>query len=162
MDFSLLECSSNELLPFAPFHLTFSWDDADVLQHVDIVLGTGSVTVEGSAHALQETKKWLRNYFKGKSYKLSHVPLTALQQHLFEIPFGKTTTYGEIAASLGNKNAARGVGRACGANPIPLVAPCHRVLAKNGKLCGFNRGPAIKEALLLLEQQIVARCQDRL
>jgi methylated-DNA-[protein]-cysteine S-methyltransferase len=53
------------------------------------------------------------------------------------IPLGKTETYGQLAKNL--KNAPRAVGQACGANPYPLVVPCHRVVASNGGLGGFNR-----------------------
>jgi methylated-DNA-[protein]-cysteine S-methyltransferase len=71
-----------------------------------------------------------------------------------DIPPGSTSTYGEIAARLGEPGAAQAVGRALGANPFPLVVPCHRVVAAGGKLGGFSApgGTATKRALLALEQ----------
>jgi len=68
-----------------------------------------------------------------------------------EIPYGQTLTYGELAARLGKPRTSRGVGGACGANPIPLIIPCHRVLAANGRLGGFGGGPELKRWLLELE-----------
>ncbi len=67
------------------------------------------------------------------------------------IPFGATETYGALARELGS--VARAVGGACGANPIPIVLPCHRVLGADGALGGFSGGvgPATKRALLELE-----------
>ena len=69
------------------------------------------------------------------------------------IPPGRTLTYGEIAERLGDPGAARDVGRALGDNPFPIVVPCHRVLAANGKLGGFSApgGTATKLKLLRIE-----------
>ncbi len=69
------------------------------------------------------------------------------------IPRGRTLTYGEVAARLGDPGAARGVGQALGANPCPIVVPCHRVLAADGKLGGFSApgGTATKLKLLRIE-----------
>ena len=70
---------------------------------------------------------------------------------LQKIPYGQTKSYAEIAIELGRPNAARAVGGACGANPVPLVIPCHRVLASNGGLGGYGGGLEWKEWLLALE-----------
>jgi O-6-methylguanine DNA methyltransferase len=67
---------------------------------------------------------------------------------LEKIPFGQTRSYGEIASAIGNAKGVRAVGGACGANPIPVLVPCHRVLAANGKLGGFAGGLAWKRTLL--------------
>jgi O-6-methylguanine DNA methyltransferase len=67
--------------------------------------------------------------------------------------FGKTKTYGEIAELIGCHNGARAVGAACGANPIPIIIPCHRVITKNGKLGGFSAGLKWKRMLLDIESQ---------
>lgn len=66
------------------------------------------------------------------------------------IPRGSTVTYGSIAISLGNSKLVRAVGQACGANPLPLIIPCHRVVAKGG-LGGFSGGLSVKKILLNLE-----------
>ena len=72
---------------------------------------------------------------------------------LREIPYGKTKTYGEIAADIGSSKAARAVGNACNKNPLLLAIPCHRVLGANGSLTGFAAGIEIKKHLLLLEKK---------
>lgn len=74
-------------------------------------------------------------------------------QALREIPYGSTVTYGDLARSLGfSVGASRAVGSACGANPLPLLVPCHRVLAAGGRLGGYAGGLWRKERLLALEQ----------
>ena len=70
---------------------------------------------------------------------------------LRKIAFGKTKSYGEIAVVIGKPKAVRAVGGACGANPIPVLIPCHRVLAANKKLGGFSGGLAWKRVLLARE-----------
>lgn len=67
------------------------------------------------------------------------------------IPFGRTSTYGQLAEAIGRPRAARAVGNALGANPIPIVIPCHRVLRAGGTLGGYAGGFARKELLLMLE-----------
>jgi len=72
-------------------------------------------------------------------------------QALLRIPCGQTCSYSELAAAVKNPAAVRAVGRACGANPIPILIPCHRVLAKGGGLGGFSAGLAWKRLLLQRE-----------
>ena len=67
---------------------------------------------------------------------------------MLKIPLGKTRSYGEIAQAIGNPKAVRAVGGACGANPIPVLVPCHRVLAANNKIGGFSSGLGWKASLL--------------
>ncbi|HET6507760.1 MAG TPA: methylated-DNA--[protein]-cysteine S-methyltransferase [Baekduia sp.] len=67
------------------------------------------------------------------------------------IPFGHTASYGDVAARAGNPKASRAAGRALGANAIPIVVPCHRVIGTSGKLTGYTGGMHRKEALLRLE-----------
>lgn len=71
-------------------------------------------------------------------------------KQLLDIPYGETATYGEVAENVGRPGAARAVGNAVGANPIPIVIPCHRVLASNG-LGGYSGGIHIKKDLLRIE-----------
>lgn len=77
---------------------------------------------------------------------------TAFQQRVWneltKIPVGRTSTYSEVAAALGAPGSARAVGTACGANPLAVVIPCHRMLRKSGQLAGFRWGLARKQALL--------------
>jgi methylated-DNA-[protein]-cysteine S-methyltransferase len=67
------------------------------------------------------------------------------------IPFGQTASYGDVAREAGNAKASRAAGRALGANAIPIIVPCHRVIGTSGKLTGYTGGMHRKEALLRLE-----------
>lgn len=81
---------------------------------------------------------------------------TSFQQAIWEaseqIPYGETRTYSELAQQIDNPKAVRAVGAAIGANPLLMIVPCHRVLAKNGNLTGFRAGLDMKEYLLDLEK----------
>ena len=70
---------------------------------------------------------------------------------LQKISFGETKSYGEVAAAIRNPKAVRAVGGACGANPIPVLVPCHRILAANKKIGGFSGGLEWKRDLLARE-----------
>jgi methylated-DNA-[protein]-cysteine S-methyltransferase len=112
------------------------------------------------AELLRETIRQLRAYFAGEleSFDLRLAPegtpfQIAVWKRLCEIPYGETISYGELARRLGNPNASRAVGLANGANPIPIVIPCHRVIGSNGKLTGYGGGLPIKEKLLALERR---------
>ena len=82
---------------------------------------------------------------------------TALEL-VFAIPYGETSTYGEIAAQMGRPRAGRAVGRANATNPMPLVVPCHRVVGRDGKLHGYGggNGLATKAWLLNMEGSVLA------
>ena len=71
------------------------------------------------------------------------------------IPFGQTISYGEMAKLIASPRASRAVGGALGRNPIPIVVPCHRVVAGDGRIGGFTGGLTIKKALLRLEGHLV-------
>lgn len=109
---------------------------------------------------LTKTKAQLTEYFQGNR-RTFDLPLcyqgTAFQKQawhvLRDIPYGKTLSYGEQAQRVGDKNKARAVGLANGANPIPVIIPCHRVIGSNGKLTGFGGGIEKKALLLALEQK---------
>jgi methylated-DNA-[protein]-cysteine S-methyltransferase len=72
-------------------------------------------------------------------------------RRLRRIPYGRTVTYGELAARLGIPGGSRAVGRASAANPVPIVVPCHRLVGVGGRLVGFGGGIELKERLLELE-----------
>lgn len=80
-----------------------------------------------------------------------------VQQHLPEIPYGRTASYKEMAALVGNPGAVRAVGTACSTNPLPIVVPCHRVVRTDGSLGGYIGGFAAKQALLDLERAAAQR-----
>ena len=75
----------------------------------------------------------------------------AVWRELRKISFGKTKSYGEVAQAIGKPRAVRAVGGACGANPVPVLVPCHRVLAAHGKIGGFGGGLDWKRRLLARE-----------
>ncbi|MDD5055595.1 MAG: methylated-DNA--[protein]-cysteine S-methyltransferase [Candidatus Peribacteraceae bacterium] len=103
----------------------------------------------------------LTEYFKGERIKFS-VPMeatgTAFRLQVYKamqaIPFGETRTYGDIAKAIGNPKAIRAVGGACGANPLPILIPCHRVVGSNG-IGGYNGG--IRRKMWLLEHEKIHR-----
>jgi O-6-methylguanine DNA methyltransferase len=72
---------------------------------------------------------------------------------LWQIPFAKTISYKEVAHRINNEKAVRAVGTAIGANPVPVILPCHRVIGENGKLVGYSGGLWRKEFLLKLENK---------
>lgn len=74
---------------------------------------------------------------------------------LRDIPYGETRSYRDLALALGNPTAVRAVGAANGANPLPIVIPCHRVIGANGKLVGYGGGLALKKRLLELERGLL-------
>ena len=82
---------------------------------------------------------------KGTEFQLS------VWNYLKSIPYGETSSYGQIAEAIGRPGGARAVGQACGANPVPLIIPCHRVLNSEGGLGGFGGGTHWKKWLLELE-----------
>lgn len=97
-------------------------------------------------------------YIKGKR-KIFDLPLnpngTEFQKKVWkaltEIPYGETTSYKDIAVTLGNEKACRAVGMANNKNPIPIIIPCHRVIGANKKLVGYAGGLDLKKMLLNLE-----------
>ncbi|MDD3444469.1 MAG: methylated-DNA--[protein]-cysteine S-methyltransferase, partial [Zavarzinia sp.] len=76
----------------------------------------------------------------------------AVWQALRAIPVGETRTYGALAAAIGKPGAARAVGRACGANPVSILVPCHRAVGADGSLTGYRWGTARKRRLLEMER----------
>lgn len=107
---------------------------------------------------LREAAQQLTDYFAGTRQAFD-LPLRpqgtefhkAVWREMQAIPYGKTKSYGDLAAATGG--IARAVGTACGANPIPILIPCHRVLAADRQLGGFSggKGPQTKAFLLTLE-----------
>jgi len=111
-----------------------------------------------------EAIRQLRDYFAGRrtGFDLPLAPegtpfQQAVWRQLQDIPYGGTISYGELARRVGNPKASRAVGAANGANPIPIVIPCHRVIGADGRLTGFGGGLPVKRALLDLETRAVAR-----
>lgn len=111
------------------------------------------------APQMAEYRQQLLDYFDGELGRFS-IPLdlrgvTAFQSKVLstiaKIPAGAVRSYGQIAAAIGKPKAARAVGQALGSNPIPIVLPCHRVVASDGSLGGYTGGLDRKRRLLALE-----------
>jgi methylated-DNA-[protein]-cysteine S-methyltransferase len=108
---------------------------------------------------LDQVRRELDLYFEGKlehfdlalDWQLSKDFRRKVLRAIDRIPYGQTRTYTQMAAGAGNKKAVRAAGTACGANPIPIVVPCHRVLRTSGALGGYGGGLPMKEGLLRLE-----------
>lgn len=113
------------------------------------------------ARPLRSAVRELRAYFGGelRQFSLALAPAgTPFQldvwRALAAIPYGETTSYGELARRIGRARAVRAVGAANGSNPLPIVVPCHRVIGSNGSLTGYGGGLPIKRALLALERGV--------
>ncbi len=114
-------------------------------------------------------KEWVEQFVAFIDGRQPHFDLpldiqaTAFQmsvwQTLQEIPYGETRSYREIAEAIGQPTAVRAVARACAANPVPLVVPCHRVIRSNGEIGGYALGVERKRALLEQEHEITQKHQ---
>jgi methylated-DNA-[protein]-cysteine S-methyltransferase len=117
-----------------------------------------NATFEQNQAALESCLTELKAYLNGTKNEFT-VPLdlrgtsfqVAVWESLLKISHGKVTTYSDVAASIGKPSAVRAVGTAIGANPIPFIIPCHRVVGKGGGLTGYRGGLDLKSTLLQLE-----------
>jgi methylated-DNA-[protein]-cysteine S-methyltransferase len=92
-----------------------------------------------------------RHFDLAVDLRLAHGFRRTVLEHLPDVGYGRTVSYGEVAEEVGNRGAARAVGTACATNPIPLIIPCHRVVLSDGSPGGYVGGAEIKRALLELE-----------
>jgi methylated-DNA-[protein]-cysteine S-methyltransferase len=127
---------------------------------VFLTMGADAIAPLGKAKVLAEAEKQLKRYFAGKSKVLDlAVDLQgtdfqkAVWAQIAKIGFGETKTYADIAAAIGKPKGSRAVGGAVGANPVPLIVGCHRVLGASGKITGYSGGDGLptKRWLLRLE-----------
>ena len=124
---------------------------------------TGGAGTNGQ-HAdepMSDIEREIHRYLAGElmairlPYRAAGTPFQqAVWEQLRRIPYGTTATYGQIAARVGRPGAARAVGSACGANPVPLVIPCHRAVAADGSLGGFTSGVWRKRLLIAIEGEL--------
>lgn len=144
--------------------LAYEDDNGGLDAILDVLAAKLSPRILEQPARLDDARRELEEYFEGGRTRFDLAVDPALigpfgRRVLLEataaIPFGRTATYGEVAALAGNPKASRAAGRALGANPVPIVVPCHRVVGAAGKLTGYTGGLHRKEALLRLEGVIV-------
>jgi methylated-DNA-[protein]-cysteine S-methyltransferase len=133
------------------------------LQNAGTVDGTSSNgTGKAAVLHLKAARVFIEAYLDGRARPFN-LPLDLEGQPRFRrkvwevlqtIPYGRVRSYGWVARKIGKPKAARAVGGACGANPVPLLVPCHRVIAGDGSLGGFSGGLGVKKRLLRLEGTI--------
>lgn len=138
--------------PIGP--LTFAADDAAV-RKLDLLGQPIAGAAAGGNDLTRQLREEIAAYFAGelREFTVPTAPAgTEFQRKVWSllstIPFGATWTYRDLAIAAGDRNATRAVGAANGRNPIPLVIPCHRVIATGGGLGGFGGGLEMKERLL--------------
>jgi methylated-DNA-[protein]-cysteine S-methyltransferase len=144
--------------PQGVVRLGFPGEDADgILDQLAVRL---SPRVLEAPAKLDAVRRELDEYFEGRLHRFTAKldwTLTGagfrheILKHTAEIPYGHTSTYMEMATKAGNRKAYRAAGNALGSNPIPVIVPCHRVLATGGGLGGYGGGLDVKERLLQLE-----------
>lgn len=123
--------------------------------------GSRDLTDDGGHPVLRDARDWLAAYFEGSLDRRVQPPLDlrgaafelTVWRALMEIPVGCTTSYGDIARRIGSPGGARAVGLANGANPVPIIVPCHRVIGASGDLTGYGGGLPRKTWLLAHEQR---------
>ncbi|MFH1775563.1 MAG: methylated-DNA--[protein]-cysteine S-methyltransferase [Chloroflexota bacterium] len=124
------------------------------------LLGDSVSSATSSPDAFQDLKERLKRYFDGQKAafpdELDLGGATPFQRRVWEttrlIPYGRTRSYSYIAGQIGKPGAARAVGQALGRNPLPIIIPCHRVIARSGRPGGFTGGLEMKISLLHRER----------
>jgi methylated-DNA-[protein]-cysteine S-methyltransferase len=141
--------------------VSFRQGEASFVRELRRRLGTAVVR---SPAKTAEIVQQLRAYFAGErttfDFRLDMRLLTPFQRRVLmaaaEVPAGQVVSYGEIARRIGQPRGSRAVGQALGKNPIPIVLPCHRVIASGGRIGGYGGGLAMKRKLLRLEGALAA------
>lgn len=141
--------------PFGP--ITFTVEEGFVTR---VKFEPGEDNFDGGDPVMAETERQLREYAAAArfSFDLPLAPAfsdfqSQIRRCMIAIPYGEMRTYGELAKELGS--ASQAVGQACGANPIPIIVPCHRVVASGGKLGGFSGGDGAPTKKKLLNHEAV-------
>lgn len=124
--------------------------------------GLNAEFIEQTDEILDTTKQQLCEYFQGERTDFDLPLLTvgtpfqkSVWQALQSVPYGHTTSYGDLAKQLGQPTAFRAVANANGANAHAIIIPCHRVIASNGGLGGYGGGVPLKQKLLALETRLI-------
>ena len=129
---------------------------------VFLTMGEAACEATGRSKVLGVAKKQLTDYFKGKQKVLDFAVEwhgTAFQeavwQQIADLGWGQTASYAEIAGAIGNPKAVRAVGGAVGANPVPLIVGCHRVMGASGQITGYSGGDGIATKKWLLNHESI-------
>jgi len=150
-------CPLSSIFYLLHYSITLSTCQLDYHQNIAIILKGGLKSMRYSIFS--------RDYFKGEKvpfdYPLNLLKSTSFQRRVWrevcKIPYGKTSSYQEIAKRIGSPASARAVGQALRKNPLPLIIPCHRVIRSDGSLGGFSQGIEWKKRLLRLEKSTALR-----
>jgi methylated-DNA-[protein]-cysteine S-methyltransferase len=135
-----------------------SWDRplSEMMEWAEKIFGNCQFVQENEMMKIYSEQ--LEEYFKGQRISFTiplHLEGTPFQQSVWEamsqVPYGKTASYLDIAQTLQKPKSVRAVGTAIGRNPVLIVAPCHRIIGKNGGLTGYRGGLDMKKQLLMLE-----------
>lgn len=148
--------------PLGPITLTSIGEVLTALKFnpIDTIV---TIDTKATKKIFQDTIRWLDIFFSGRQPDFT--PQISLQgtdfqlrvwHALMEIPYGQTTTYGDLARRLGCRSA-QAVGGAVGRNPIAVIVPCHRVIGSDGSLTGYAYGVEYKQYLLQIEKQICCK-----
>lgn len=127
------------------------------------VESTQNLLPKGKARQIaKQAEGELNDYFNGIKTKFTvpvHLEGTSFQKsvwsQIYKLGFGKVKSYGDIAKAIGMPKASRAVGGAVGANPVPLIVGCHRVMGSTGKITGYSGGKGINTKLWLLEHEAI-------
>jgi len=135
-------------------------DEADDLERI-LIQEFNQADIVRDDHIHKDWVQAILSFISGGEPHLDlllDVRATAFQKQVWQalqkIPYGETRTYADIAHSIGKPHAIRAVGNACGANPIALLVPCHRVVRSDGSLGGYHWGMERKQTLLAQELKI--------
>jgi len=156
--------------PFAIVSFQLPESTADVAE-ARIAQSADADTASEAPPSIAEIIERVRKHLTGELQDFRDIPVDLSGAAPFvrrvceavrEIPAGRTTTYADLATALGHSSLARAVGQALGMNPIPLIIPCHRVVAAHGKPGGFSAhgGRATKAKLLAIEGAVVNLCLE--
>lgn len=132
---------------------------ASEAEWLETIEGEFGSALQREADRFADACQQLTEYLEGHRHSFD-LPLDLSRGSCFQrrvwastrrIPYGQARSYAQIAHDVGAPRAARAVGQALGANPVPIIVPCHRVVRADGSLGGYGAGPGLKEALLSLE-----------
>lgn len=145
----------------SPIGLIRVFESNGKISSINISVNRTSKAKSPSSKLLLEAKKQIEDYFDGKLSRFN-LPVdlsqgTEFQQQVWKqiskISFGKTLSYVDIAKAIGRPKASRAVGGAVGANPVPLIVGCHRVMGSTGQITGYSGGKGIPTKKWLLDHE---------